>query len=106
MVFTKLNWALVGCSRLNCSVLGCTGQSQQLFVCVVSHFRHGDKRPNEQPGEPSASLLLTNVRRQSFAISNRLNEDVGFTLKHRKKIAKHGAFFSQCHLLDTVPSDQ
>ena len=67
LVFTRLNWAVVGCSRLNCGVLGCTGRSQQLFVCVFSHFRHGDKRPNEQPGEPRASLLLTSVRRQSFA---------------------------------------
>ena len=68
LVFTRHDWALVGCSRLNCGVLGCTGQSQQLFVCVFSHFRHGDKRTTEQPGDPSASLLLISVRRQSFAI--------------------------------------
>ena len=67
LVFTKLNWAVVGCSRLYCGVLGFSGQSQQLFVCVFSHFRHGDERTTEQPGDPSASLLLTSVRRQSFA---------------------------------------
>ena len=27
------------------------------------------KQPTEQPGDPSACLLLTSVRRQSFAIS-------------------------------------
>ena len=70
LVFTRLNWAVVGCSRLNCGVLGCTGRSQQLFVCVFSHFRHGDERTTEQPGDPSASLLLTSVRRQSFAITD------------------------------------
>ena len=30
-------------------------------------FRHGDEQPNNQPGDPSASLLLTSVRRQYFA---------------------------------------
>ena len=50
--------------------MGCTGRSQQLFVCVFSHFRHGDERTTKQPGDPSASLLLTSVRRQSFAIQN------------------------------------
>ena len=67
LVFTRLNWAVVGCSRLYCGVLGCTGRSQQLFVCVFSHFWHGDEQTNKQPGDPSASLLLTSVRRQSFA---------------------------------------
>ena len=37
------------------------------IFCVFSHFRHGDERTTEQPGDPSASLLLTSVRRQSFA---------------------------------------
>ena len=54
-----LNWAVVGCSRLYCSVLGCNGRSQQPFVCVLSHFRNGDKQSNNQPGDPSESLLLT-----------------------------------------------
>ena len=46
--------------------------SQQPFSCVLGHFWHGDKRTNEkmnkQPGDPRASLLLTGVRGQSFAI--------------------------------------
>ena len=46
--------------------------------------------------------------KESFKkISDRFNEDVGFTLSQvasKKKTAKR--FFSQCHLLDTVPSDQ
>ena len=68
LVFTKLNCAVVGCSRLYCGVLGCTGRSQQLFVCVFSHFRLvTNKQPNNQHGDPSASLLLTSVRRQSSA---------------------------------------
>ena len=25
-------------------------------------FQHGDKRPNKQPGDPSASLLLTSEK--------------------------------------------
>ena len=42
--------------------------SQQPFACVLGHFRHGDEQTNEQPGDPRASLLLTSVRRQYFAI--------------------------------------
>ena len=42
------------------------GRSQQLFFCVFSHFRHGDERTNKrttnQPGDPSASLLLTSEK--------------------------------------------
>ena len=38
------------------------GRSQQLFFCVFSHFRHGDDQTNEQPGDPSASLLLTSEK--------------------------------------------
>ena len=50
------------------------GGSQQPFFCVLGHFRHGDKRTNErQPGDPSASLPLTSVRRQSFAIFSTTN---------------------------------
>ena len=32
---------------------------QQPFSCVLGHFWRGDKRTNKQPGDPSASLLLT-----------------------------------------------
>ena len=39
------------------------GRSQQLFFCVFSHFRHGHEQTNErQPGDPSASLLLTSEK--------------------------------------------
>ena len=67
LVFTRLNWAVVCCSRLNCCVLGCNGRSQQLFVCVFSHFSVyyaifgmvTNTHPTWQPGDPRASLLLT-----------------------------------------------
>ena len=43
------------------------GQSTTIFLCIgpFSAWR----QTNEQPGDPSASLPLTSVRRQSFAIS-------------------------------------
>ena len=44
-----------------------TRGSQHPLSCVLGHFQHGDKQTNEQPGDPRASLLLTSVRRQSFA---------------------------------------
>ena len=67
--FTRLNWAVVGCSRLYCGVMGCTGRSQQLISVYSAIFGMvTTKQPTEQPGDPSASLLLTSVRRQSFAI--------------------------------------
>ena len=66
--FTRLNWAVVGCSRLYCGVMGCTGRSQQLISVYSAIFGMvTNNRPNKQPGDPSASLLLTSVRRQSFA---------------------------------------
>ena len=34
-----------------------------------------NKQTNEQPGDPRASLLLTNVRRQSFATTTRGTTD-------------------------------
>ena len=48
------------------------GRSQQLFFCVFSHFRHGDKQMNNQP---TNRVILEQacswpVRRQSFAIKN------------------------------------
>ena len=67
--FTRLNWAVVGCSRLYCSVMGCAGRSQQLFSVYSAVFGMvTNEQPNNQPGDPSAHLLLTSVRRQSFAI--------------------------------------
>ena len=37
-----------------------------------------NKQPTEQPGDPSASLLLTSVRRQSFAIEELKNWRIEF----------------------------
>ena len=66
--FTRLNWAVVGCSRLYCGVMGCTGRSQQLISVYSAIFGMvTNNQPNKQPGDPRASLLLTSVRRQSFA---------------------------------------
>ena len=49
--------------------MGCTGRSQQLFSVYSAIFSMVRKeQQNKQPGDPSASLLLTSVRRQSFAI--------------------------------------
>ena len=47
------------------------GQSTTIFLCIgpFSTWWQTNKRTNEQPGDPSASLLLTSVRRQSFAIA-------------------------------------
>ena len=37
--------------------------SQQPFFCVIGHFRHGhDRRTNNLPSDPRASLLLTNEK--------------------------------------------
>ena len=38
---------------------------RQPFSCVLGHFWHGDSQPNNW--DPSASLLLTSVRKQPFA---------------------------------------
>ena len=38
------------------------GGSQHPFSCVLGHFRRGDDQTNEQPGDPSASLLLTSEK--------------------------------------------
>ena len=56
--------------------LGCDyyGAVKNRILCI-SHFQHGINQQNEQPGDPSASLLLTSVRRQSFAI---LGIDISF----------------------------
>ena len=32
------------------------------YHCVLGHFRHGDKQPTEQPGDPRASLPLTSEK--------------------------------------------
>ena len=44
--------------------------SMKPFSCVLGHFRHGDEQTNKrpEPADPRASLLLTSVRGQSFAI--------------------------------------
>ena len=41
--------------------------SQQPFSCLLGHFRHGDNKPTKQLGDPSASVLLTSVRKHSYA---------------------------------------
>ena len=42
------------------------GQSTTIFLCIGPFSAWS--RTNKQPGDPSASLPLTSVRRQSFAI--------------------------------------
>ena len=69
-LFIPFSWSCLVWKRVSLW-LWSLGGSQQPFSSVLGHFRHGDeqtnKRTNEQPGEPSASLLLTSVKRQSFA---------------------------------------
>ena len=43
------------------------GHSTTIFLCIGPFSAWS--RTNKQPGDPRASLLLTSVRRQSFAIS-------------------------------------
>ena len=39
------------------------GWSTTIFLCItLGHFRHGDKQPNKQPGDPNASLLFTSKK--------------------------------------------
>ena len=62
---------------------------------------------NEEETVDTEDRLFNN--KKNHLKSDRLNEDEGFTLSQmasKKKRAKPGTFFSQCHLLDTVPSDQ
>ena len=66
--FIPLSWSCLVWKRILLWMWSLGGR-QQPFSCVLGHFRQGDKQTNEQPGEPSASLLLTSVRRQSFAKS-------------------------------------
>ena len=87
--YTGLYWAVLGCTRLYWTVLGCTGMYWDVLGCtglywtllrctglywaVISYFSvysaiFGMVTNKRQPGDPSASLLLTSVRRQSFAI--------------------------------------
>ena len=65
--FIPFSWSCLVWKRVSLW-LWSLGGSQQPFSSVLGHFRHGDDQMNEQPGDPSASLLLTSVRRQSFAI--------------------------------------
>ena len=46
-------------------------QSITIFLCIGPFLAwwQTNERTNEQPGDPRARLLLTNVRRQSFAIN-------------------------------------
>ena len=58
-------WAVVGCTAVYWAVLG--GVNIYLSVYSAIFGMVTNKQPTEQPGDPSASLLLTSVRRQSFA---------------------------------------
>ena len=71
-----------------------TRGSQHPFSCVLGHFRHGDERTNNQPGDPSASLLLTSVRRQSFAKYTKQKLDLNNTSRH---IVWNHTFPKTCH---------
>ena len=86
------------------------GGRQQPFSCVLGHFRHG----HEQPGDPRASLLLTSVRRQSFAIRRRSKgerQDFGGASANDVKVINTSAFIKTkidyglnfvFHLMDSV----
>ena len=63
------------------------GSSQQPFSCVLGHFWHGDKQ--SQPGDLSASLLLTSVRRQSFAIVDLIQSLCGRSLVSGAALQHH-----------------
>ena len=56
------------------------GQSKTIF-CVLGHFQHGINQPNEQPGDPTARLLMTSVNGQSFAI---VGIDISFIEQKQK----------------------
>ena len=60
----KTVWAVMRCIHggIPGEMNPALGRSQQLFVCVFSHFRHGDKQSNNQPVDPRASLLLTSEK--------------------------------------------
>ena len=47
------------------------GQSTTIFLCIGPYSAWW--QTNDQPGDPRASLLLTSVRRQSFATVNYLS---------------------------------
>ena len=76
----------------------------------MGHFRHG----HEQPGDPRASLLLTSVRRQSFAIRRRSKgerQDSGGASANDVKVINTSAFINTkidyglyfvFHLMDSV----
>ena len=40
------------------------------YGCVFGHFRRGGEKPNKQPGDPRASLLLTSEKAESTASSS------------------------------------
>ena len=73
---TWLWWAVLGCTGMNWTVLG--GVNSYLSVYSAIFGMVTNNRTNNQPGDPRASLLLTSVKRQSFAKGLRL---VVMTLK-------------------------
>ena len=64
LVFTKLNCAVRGCSRPYCGVLGGVNSYLSVYSAIFGMVT------NEQPNKQVIleQLLLTSVRRQSFAI--------------------------------------
>ena len=58
-------WAVVDWTAVYWAVLGGVNSSLSVYSAIFGMVTN--ERPTEQPGEPSASLLLTSVRRQSFA---------------------------------------
>ena len=68
------------------------GQATTIFLCI-GPFWHG----HEQPGDPRASLLLTSVRRQSFAIRRRSKgerQDSGGASANDVKVINTSAFIN------------
>ena len=72
---TGLYWAVLSCTGLWLAVVDCNEVHWAILGGVNSYFSVyspifgmvKNNQPTNQPGDPSASLLLTSVRRQSFA---------------------------------------
>ena len=58
------------------------GQSITIFLCIGPFLAwwQTNEQTNKQPGDPRASLLLTNVRRQSFAMSSSVKLQLGLRI--------------------------
>ena len=88
------------------------GQATTIFLCIGPFSAWS--RTTEQPGDPRASLLLTSVRRQSFAIRRRSKgerQDSGGASANDVKVINTSAFINTkidyglyfvFHLMDSV----